>query len=821
MKDSLFSEGKIIPVGIVEQMRSAYIDYAMSVIVARALPDVRDGLKPVHRRVLYGMHELGLYHNKPYKKSARVVGEVLGKYHPHGDSAVYEAMVRMAQPWSLRYPLVDGQGNFGSIDGDGPAAMRYTEVRLTRIAEEMLADLQLDTVNFTDNFDGSLKEPVVLPAKIPQLLMNGATGIAVGMSTEIPPHNLSELVEGIKAYIDNPQISVEELMQYIPAPDFPTGGIIYGYEGVKQTYLTGKGKIVLRGKAEIETKKNRHRIVITEIPYRVEKAALIERIAELAREKKLEGIEDLRDESDRRGMRIVIELKKGVNPKVVLNSLYVKTPLQTNFNANCIALVHGRPRLLNLKEMIRYYVEHRHTVVLRRTRYLLKQAERQAHILEGLLIALDHLDEVIQLIRSSENPTVAKEQLMQRFQLTEVQAQAILDMRLQRLTGLEREKIKKDYENLKEKIAYYKKVLSDESLQMQIIKDELDEIKERYGDERRTEIVKSTEEFSEKDIILDKPVLITLSVDNYIRVTSTAAYRAQARGGKGGKAGGNLKEEDKIKVLIYAHTHDELLFFTEKGKCFALPVHALEILDKKSTSRGRSIRNYLQIPDDDSVLTVLNVRHLKDPNHLKGKYLLFCTAKGIAKRVALEAFSNVRKSGLTVMNFKGGDKLVNVALCTDDDEVFIITKEGYCNRFPVKTIRPMGRTAQGVIAIKLQNESDRVVAMLVNGHGQRQLLTITTLGYGKRTPLEQYRQTNRGTKGVVTHALSEKSGKLAAAALVHGDEHLILITQKGIAIRVRVEEISQMNRNARGARVIKVAQGDKVAAIAVVPKPTT
>lgn len=809
---------RIIKVNIEEEMKTAYIDYSMSVIVSRALPDVRDGLKPVHRRVLYGMYELGLLYGRPYKKSARIVGEVLGKYHPHGDSSVYEAMVRMAQDWSLRYPLVDGQGNFGSMDGDNPAAMRYTEARLKKIAEEMLADIDKNTVDFQLNFDDTLEEPKVLPSKIPNLLVNGASGIAVGMATNIPPHNLSEVCDAIIAYIDNKDITTEELMKHIKGPDFPTGGIIYGISGIKEAYETGRGRIVIRAKTEIEhTHSGRECIVVKEIPYMVNKSELIKKIADLINEKKLEGISYINDESDRSGMRIVMILKKEAQANVVLNNLFKHTQLQTTFNVNSIALVKGRPKTLNLKQLIQCYVEHRHEVVLRRTRYDLEQSEKKAHILEGLIIALDHLDEIINLIRSSQTPEIAKDGLMNNYGLSEAQARAILDMRLQRLTGLEREKIKNEYEEIKKHIEYLQKILSDESLQMQIIKDELKEIKEKYGDERRTEIVPEAEEFNPEDFYPDEEVIITISHMGYIKRTPSYEFRTQSRGGVGSK-GSDTREEDFIEHMFNATMHNTLLLFTKKGKCFWLKVY--EIPEGSKNSRGRAIQNLIQIEPDDKIEAYVNVKTLDNNEYIKNNYIVICTEKGVIKKTTLEEYSNPRQKGITAINIKEGDQLLQACLTDGSNEIIIGTKLGKAVRFNESDVRPMGRNSMGVIGVNL-SENDKVIGMVcVNKNEEKEttILVVSEKGYGKRSSLEDYRITKRGAKGIKTMNITEKTGNLVCIRGVKDDQDIMIITKMAMTIRVAVSDIRVLSRATQGVKLINLRAGDEIASVTSVMK---
>jgi len=807
---------RIIPINIEEEMKAAYIDYSMSVIVSRAIPDVRDGLKPVHRRVLYGMYDMGLYHNRPYKKSARIVGEVLGKYHPHGDSSVYDAMVRMAQPWSLRYPLVDGQGNFGSVDGDSPAAMRYTEARLKKIAEEVLRDIDKDTVDFTLNFDDSLKEPSVLPSRIPNLLINGASGIAVGMATNILPHNLTEVINGIIAYIGNQEITTEELMEYIKAPDFPTGGTIYGYDGVKESFESGRGRIVVRSKTEIEIHdgNERDRIVVTEIPYQVNKAVLIMKIADMVNDKKLEGIADIRDESDRDGMRIVFELKRDAIANVVLNRLFKYSQLQTSFGVNNVALVGGRPKLLSLKTMIARFVDFRHEVVVRRTKYDLAQAEKRAHILEGLLIALDNLDAIIKLIRESANPQEAKDGLVKDFELSEVQAQAILDMRLQRLTGMERNKIKEEYAQVMAKIKHFKEILADEKLRMQIIRDELIEIRDEYGDERRTDIIYSGNEFSIEDMIPDEDVVITISHMGYIKRTKLAEYRKQGRGGRGSK-GSLTRNEDFIEHLFVASTHNSMLFFTEQGKCYWLKVH--QIPEGTKTSKGRAIQNLINLPQDDSIRAFVTVKSLKDEEFLNTHYVVFCTKKGVIKKTSLEAYSRPRENGIIAISINEGDQLLEAKLTNGNNDVLLGIKSGRAIKFHEEKVRPMGRTATGVRGIRLSDSEDEVIGMVCVDKEEEDntyIFVVSENGYGKRTPVKDYRETNRGGKGILTMKVTDKTGPLIAMKGVKEEDDLMIINRSGIAIRIGVDQISVIGRATQGVRLIKLKDGDIIAAVA-------
>ena len=811
------SEGeRLLKVNIEEEMKSAYIDYAMSVIVSRALPDVRDGLKPVHRRVLFGMSELGIMSNRGHKKSARIVGEVLGKYHPHGDSSVYEAMVRMAQTWSLRYPLVDGQGNFGSVDGDSPAAMRYTEARLRKIAEETLSDLEKNTVDFRLNFDDTLEEPTVLPTRIPTLLINGTSGIAVGMATNMPPHNLVEAIDAIVAYIDNPEIEITGLMHHIKGPELPTGAIIYGMQGIRDAYETGKGRIVVRARAEIETTETgRGKIIITEIPYMVNKAELIRKTAELINDKKLEGISYINDESDRKGMRIVIILKKEAVANVVLNNLFKYTQLQTSFNVNNIALVNGRPRILELKQVISYFVKHRHEVVVRRTQYDLEQSEKKAHILEGLLIALDNLDEVISLIRASKTPEEAKQGLMVRFGLTDIQAKAILDMRLQRLTGLERDKVREEYQELMKLIDFLKSVLASEELRMQIIKDELLEIKEKYGDDRRTEIVPDEGEFNPEDFYADDEVVITISHLGYIKRTALTDYRTQKRGGVGAR-GSSTREEDFLEHLFVATMHNTMLFFTEKGKCYWLKVW--EIPEGAKTSKGRAIQNIINIEPDDKIRAFINVKNLTDSEFIKNNYILLCTARGVIKKTSVEAYSRPRANGINAINIREGDYLIEARLTGGNSEVVLAVRSGRAIRFPESYVRPMGRTASGVRGITLAGEEDRVVGMICVDNGSQDVLVVSENGYGKRSLIGDYRITNRGGKGVKTMNITEKTSQLINIKGVTDADDLMVITKSGTTIRLEVSKIRVTGRTTQGVRLINLRDGETVASVAIVGK---
>jgi len=812
--ESVHDGERIVKVNIENQMKSAYIDYSMSVIVARALPDVRDGMKPVHRRVLFGMYELGVFSNRSYKKSARIVGEVLGKFHPHGDSSVYDTMVRMAQDWSLRYPLVDGQGNFGSIDGDSPAAMRYTEARLAKIAEEMLADLDKDTVDHQLNFDDTINEPTVLPALIPNLLVNGASGIAVGMATNMAPHNLSEIVDGIIAYIDNNDISISELMNYIKAPDFPTGGIIYGYEGVKNAFETGRGRIVIRGKVSIEeTKSGRERIIVTELPYQVNKADMIKKTADLVNEKKLDGIADINDESDRNGMRIVYDLKKDAMASIVINKLYKMTALQSSFSVNNIALVNGRPEALNLKGLIKHYVNHRHDVVIRRTRYNLKEAERKAHILEGLIIALDNIDEVIALIRASKTPDEAKKGLIERFELSDVQAKAILDMRLQKLTGLERDKLKADYEDLMKLITELKEILGDVHIRMEIIKDELRRIKEKYGDERRSEIVYTAEDIRMEDVIPDEPVVITISHLGYIKRTPLSEYRVQGRGGRGSR-GSTTRDEDFLEHLYVATNHNYMLFFTEQGKVYWLRV--FEIPEGSKTSKGRAIQNIIQLSPDDSVKAYINIKNLKDEDYIKNNFIILATKHGTIKKTSLEAYSRPRTTGINAITIHEGDELLAARLTNGNNEVLLALKSGRAIRFNESTVRAMGRTAAGVRGIRLASEKDEVIGMICVEDDSYDILVVSEKGYGKRSKLDAYRVTNRGGKGVKTINITEKTGSLIAIKNVKDEDDLMIINKSGIAIRIPVSSLRVMGRATQGVKLINLKDDDEIAAVAKV-----
>ncbi len=810
-------EGRIIKINIEEEMKTAYIDYSMSVIVSRALPDVRDGLKPVHRRILYDMsNELNLYSDRPHRKSARIVGDVLGKFHPHGDSSVYDAMVRMAQPWSLRYPLVDGQGNFGSMDGDSAAAMRYTEARMRKIADEVMADIGKNTVDFVNNFDDTIQEPSVLPTRIPLLLVNGSSGIAVGMATNMAPHNLGEVCDAVAAYIDNPDIPVEELLKYVKAPDFPTGGIIYGYEGVREALTTGRGRITMRARTEIEhTPSGRECIVVTEIPYQVNKAEMIKRIADMINEKKIEGISYINDESDRRGTRIVIILKTDAVASVVLNTLFRQTPLQTSFAVNNIALVHGRPMLLNLKDMIRLFVDHRHDVVERRTRYDLEQADKRAHILKGLLIALDHIDEIISIIRASQTPDIAKASLMERFDLSEAQTQAIVDMRLRALTGLERGKIEAEYADLLEKIDYYHRVLESRDMRLGIVKDETLEIKEKYGDQRRTEVVMSAEEFNPEDFYADDDMVITISHMGYIKRTPLAEYRLQHRGGMGSK-GVATREEDFIEHIYVASMHNTMMFFTEKGRCYWLKVY--NIPEGARASKGRAIQNVIQIEPDDKVRAYINVRRLDDKEYVENNYIVMCTREGVIKKTTLEAYSRPRQNGVNAITIREGDQLVDVCLTSGSAQVLIAAHEGKAIRFPEDKVRPIGRTGAGVRAIAIE-DGDRVVGMVcVEPDSRNDILVLSENGYGKRTDLEEYRITNRGGKGVKTMQVTEKTGRVVSIQSVSDEYDLMIITRSGTTIRTAVSDIRVAGRATQGVKIINLRPGDSIASVIAVPK---
>jgi DNA gyrase subunit A len=806
---------RIIQVNIEEEMKSAYIDYSMSVIVSRALPDVRDGLKPVHRRVLYGMSELGVQANKPYKKSARIVGEVLGKYHPHGDTSVYDAMVRMAQEWSLRYPLVDGQGNFGSVDGDSPAAMRYTEARLKKIAEETLADIDKETVDFQPNFDDSLTEPTVLPTRIPQLLVNGASGIAVGMATNMPPHNLTEIIDATVAYIDNNNITTDEILQYVKGPDFPTGGIIYGEQGIRDACETGRGRIVVRGKTEIEiTPSGRECIIVTEIPYMVNKAEMIRKIADLINEKKLEGISYINDESDRNGMRVVIILKKDATANVVLNNLYKYSSLQTSFSVNNIALVKGRPKTLNTRDLIHYFVKHRHEIVIRRTKFELDQAEKRAHILEGLIIASDNIDEVIAIIKSSQTPDMARERLMERFGLSEIQSRAIVEMRLRQLTGLEQEKLRAEYAEIMTLIEYLKSILASVELQMKIIKDELLEIREKYGDKRRTEIIPNAEEFNPEDFYADDEMVITISHMGYIKRTPLTEFRRQNRGGTGAR-GGATRDEDFIEHLYIATMHNTMLFFTSKGKCYWLKVYAIP--EGSRTSKGRAMQNLISIEPDDKVRAFINVKNLNDADYINNNFIVLCTTKGIIKKTSLEAYSRPRTNGVNAITVREGDELLEARMTNGQHHIMLAVRSGRAIRFPEASVRPMGRTASGVRGIRLADEiTDFVVGMITVENKEKDILVVSEKGYGKRSDIDGYRITNRGGKGVKTINVTEKTGFLIALKDVSDQDDLMIITQAGNILRSPVSVLRVMGRATQGVRLINLKDNDPIASVACV-----
>ena len=813
---------KIIQINIEDEMKSAYIDYSMSVIVSRALPDVRDGFKPVHRRVLYGMQDLGVMSNRPYKKSARIVGEVLGKYHPHGDSSVYDTMVRMAQEWSLRYPLVDGQGNFGSIDGDSPAAMRYTEARFKKIAEDMLEDLDKETVDFKPNFDDSLEEPSVLPTKIPNLLVNGAAGIAVGMATNMAPHNLTEVIDGVIAYVDNKDITGEELLQYVKAPDFPTGGIIYGYEGVRDALLTGRGRIVIRGKAEIEEENGREQIIVTEIPYQVNKAEMIKKIADLVNDKKIEGISDLRDESDRSGMRVVFEIKRDAIANVVLNKLYKFTSLQTSFSVNNICLVAGRPRMMALRDLIQEFVEFRHEVVIRRTRFDLRKAEERAHILEGLIIASDNIDEVIEIIKTSSSPDAARDRLSERFGLSEIQTRAIVDMRLRQLTGLEQDKLRSEYDDLMKLITDLKDILDNEERRMQIIKDELNEMREKYGDERRSRIEYSASEMRMEDLIADEEVVVTISHAGYIKRTNLAEYKVQNRGGMGSK-GSATRDQDFLEHLFVATNHNYLLIFTEKGRCFWMRVY--EIPEGNKTSKGRAIQNLINIPQDDKVKAYVKVLDLTDKDYVENNFIVMCTKQGVIKKTSLEAYSRPRSNGINAIGIRENDELLEAKLTNGTNEIVLATSSGRAIRFNESTVRPMGRNASGVRGVTLTSDDDYVIGMICVEDIFSTILVVSEKGYGKRTFLNDpedkepvYRITNRGGKGVKTLNITDKTGKLLSIQNVFDEDDLMIITKSGVTIRMHVDTIRTMGRAAQGVRLINLKSTAAIAAIARVPR---
>ena len=807
---------KIISINIEEEMKSKYIDYSMSVIVSRALPDVRDGLKPVHRRVLFGMHELGIKSNTAYKKSARIVGEVLGKFHPHGDTSVYDAMVRMAQEWSLRYMMVDGQGNFGSVDGDNPAAMRYTEARMKKTAEDMLMDIDKDTIDWNDNFDDTLKEPSVLPARLPNLLLNGTTGIAVGMATNMPPHNLTEVIDGIISYIDKRgEIEVSDLMEFIKAPDFPTGGTIYGYDGVRSAFETGRGRIVVRGKVRFDENKGRERIIVEEIPYMVNKSNLIKQTADLVNSKKLDGISDIRDESDRNGMRIVYDLKRDAIPNIVLNKLYKYTSLQSSFSVNNIALVAGRPRLLNLKELIKYFVEHRHTVLIRKTTFELNQAEKRAHILEGLLIALDNLDAIIKLIRSSRTPEDARNGLINNFDLSEIQSKAILELRLQKLTGLEMDKIKAEHAEIMKRIERFKEILSDEDLRFTLLTDDLKEVKEKYGDERRSNIEFSSSEVSIEDMIPNDEVLITISHLGYIKRTTLSEYRSQGRGGVGSK-GATTRDEDFVEEMVMANNHDYMLFFTEQGRCFWLKVY--EIPEGSKTSKGRAIQNIINLPKDDKVMAYINTKDLKDEEYINSHYIMMCTKKGVVKKTSLEAYSRPRTNGINAITIREGDQLLEAKMTTGNSHIMMAVKSGKAIHFEEEKVRSMGRTAAGVRGIRLASDNDEVVGMICIEDVNTSVLVVAENGYGKRSAVEDYRITNRGGKGVKTINITEKTGQLISLKNVSDEDDLMVINKSGITIRIGVDTLRVMGRATQGVKLIRLRDEDSIASVAKVSK---
>ena len=808
--------GRIIPINIEEQMKSAYIDYSMSVIVSRALPDVRDGLKPVHRRILYDMSaELNLYSDRPTRKSARIVGDVLGKFHPHGDSSVYDAMVRLAQDWSMRYPLVDGQGNFGSMDGDSPAAMRYTEARMKKITDEVMADIDKETVDWTLNFDDTIPEPTVLPTKIPLLIVNGASGIAVGMATNMAPHNLSEVVDACCAYVDNPEISGEELLHYVKGPDFPTGGIIYGYEGVKEAMLTGRGRVIMRAKTEIEhTPSGRECIVVTEIPYMINKAEMIKKIADMINDKKIEGISYINDESDRNGLRIIIILKHDAVASVVLNTLFKNTPLQTSFAVNNIALVNGRPQLLSMRDLIRYFIDHRHDVVVRRTRFDKRKAEERLHIVQGLLIAQDNIDEIVHIIRSSQTPDIAKQTMMERFELSDLQASAIIEMRLRALTGLERGKLVAERDELTALIAHLTEVLASVEMQMQIVKDELLEIKEKYGDERRTEIVYASEEFNPEDFYADDDMVITISHMGYIKRTPLAEYRTQNRGGVGAK-GSATRDEDFIEHIYVASMHNTMLFFTEKGRCYWLKVY--EIPEGTRSSKGRAIQNVIQIEPDDKVRAYINVKRLDDAEYVNSNYIIMCTKDGTIKKTKLEAYSRPRQNGVNAIVIREGDQLIEAKLTSGKAEVMIAARDGKAIRFNENTVRPIGRVGAGVRGISIE-EGDEVIGMIcIEPDSKQDVLVLSENGYGKRTDLDEYRITNRGGKGVKTINITEKTGKLISIQAVTDENDLMIINRSGLTIRTAVSQIRLAGRATQGVRIINLREGDAIASVMAVP----
>ena len=799
----MLEQDRIIKINIEEEMKSSYIDYSMSVIVSRALPDVRDGFKPVHRRILYGMMELGNTSDKPYKKSARIVGEVLGKYHPHGDSSVYLAMVRMAQEWAMRYPLVDGQGNFGSVDGDSPAAMRYTEARLNKLGEAMMDDLYKETVDFEPNFDNTLVEPKVMPTRIPNLLVNGASGIAVGMATNMPPHNLSEVIDACDAYIDNPEITVEELMEFVKAPDFPTGGYIYGVSGVREAYLTGRGRVVMRAKAEIETGQTHDKIVVTEIPYNVNKAELIKYIADLVNDKKIEGISNANDESDRDGMRIVIDVKRDANASVVLNKLYKMTALQTSFGVNNVALIHGRPKTLNLRDLIKYFIEHRHEVVIRRTQFELRKAKERAHILEGLIIASDNIDEVIRIIRAAKTPNDAIAGLIERFNLTEIQSRAIVEMRLRQLTGLMQDQLHAEYEEIMKQIAYLESILADDEVCRKVMKEELLEVKAKYGDERRSEIVYSSEEFNPEDFYADDQMIITISHMGYLKRTPLTEFRAQNRGGVGSK-GTETRDEDFVEHIYPATMHNTMMFFTQKGKCYWLKVY--EIPEGTKNSKGRAIQNLLNIDSDDNVTAYLRVKSLEDSEFINSHYVLFCTKKGVIKKTLLEQYSRPRQNGVNAITIREDDSVIEVRMTNGNNEIIIANRNGRAIRFHEAAVRVMGRTATGVRGITLDNDGqDEVVGMIcIKDLETESVMVVSEQGYGKRSEIEDYRKTNRGGKGVKTMNITEKTGKLVTIKSVTDENDLMIINKSGITIRLKVEDVRIMGRATQGVRLINL-----------------
>ena len=816
----IVQDDRIIKVNIEEEMKSSYIDYSMSVIVARALPDVRDGFKPVHRRILFGMMELGITHDKPTRKSARIVGDVLGKYHPHGDSSVYGALVRMAQEWNMRYPLVIGQGNFGSMDGDSAAAMRYTEAKLSAVGEAMMQDLDKETVRMDPNFDNTLLEPSVMPTRIPNFLVNGASGIAVGMATNVPTHNLSEVIDGCVAYIDNPEISIEELMHYVKAPDFPTGGFIMGMQGVKAAYETGRGRVVMRARTEIESGPQHDTIVVTEIPYGVNKAELIKYIAELVNSKRLEGVSNVNDESDREGMRIVIDVKREANANVVLNKLFKLTALQTSFPVNCIALVHGRPKLLNLKDCIKHFVEHRHEVTIRRTKYNLRKAEERAHILEGLIIASDNIDEVVRIIRASRNPQVACQALMARFELDEVQAKFVVDMKLSQLTGMQQEKLHQEYEELEKRIAYFQQILADENLCRKVMKDELIEVKEKYGDDRRTEIRYSSEEFNPEDFYADEEVVITISHLGYIKRTPLADFRAQARGGMGSK-GGSTREADFIEYIYPATMHNTMLFFTAKGRCYWLKVY--DIPEGTKNSKGRAVQNMLNIEADDAVNACLHIKKLENEEFCKSHYVMFCTKRGIIKKTCLEEYSRPRTNGVIAIGIREDDRVVSVVLTNGSDQILIANRNGRAIRFNEQNCRPMGRTATGVKGIQLdENDGDEVVGMIcINDPQKETIMVVSEKGFGKRSAVTEYRSSNRGGKGVKTIEITERTGRLVAIKAVTDEDDLMIINKSGITIRFNLSSLSLRGRATQGAKLIELKKrGDVIAGVCKVPTST-